>query len=126
MYGLTNMTLFLLTVNFLAALVAVQLLRGDFSADEDVNFANLYNAFLAVYQVFSSENWTDVLYGVSSAERLQGQTVVGVLFISLWLLFANCEYPLLDLHEIALIFSQSSSSRCSSLSSTRTSMLPRS
>lgn len=90
MYGLANMTLFLLTVNFLAALVAVQLLRGDYSADDDVNFANLYNAFLAVYQVFSSENWTDVLYGASAAEQLQGQTVVAVLFISLWMLFANC------------------------------------
>ncbi len=91
-YGLANMTLFLITVNFLAALVSVQLLRGDFASGEDVTFANLYNAFLAVYQIFSSENWVDILYGASDAETLLGQTVVVVLFISSWMLFANCTW----------------------------------
>ncbi|KAJ3847312.1 Ion transport protein-domain-containing protein [Lentinula lateritia] len=89
MYGLTNMSLFLILVNFLAALVSSQLLRGDMSSNDAVNFGQLYNAFLAVYQVFSSENWTDVLYNAGQAELQLGQTVLVVLFISLWLLFAN-------------------------------------
>ncbi|KAF9022796.1 hypothetical protein BDZ89DRAFT_1070394 [Hymenopellis radicata] len=88
-YGLANMTLFLITVNYISALVSVQLMRGDFASGQDVTFANLYNAFLAVYQIFSSENWTDVLYGGSGAEALLGQTVVVVLFLSGWMLFAN-------------------------------------
>ncbi|KAF9078268.1 Ion transport protein-domain-containing protein [Rhodocollybia butyracea] len=89
MYGLINMSLFLILVNYLAALVSVQLLRGDMSSTTSVNFGQLYNAFLAVYQVFSSENWTDVLYEAGQAELQLGQTVIVVLFITFWLLFAN-------------------------------------
>jgi hypothetical protein len=95
MYGLINMSLFLILVNYLAALVSVQLLRGDMSSTTSVNFGQLYNAFLAVYQVFSSENWTDVLYDAGQAELQLGQTVIVVLFITFWLLFANCKFPLL-------------------------------
>ncbi|KAF5368727.1 hypothetical protein D9757_010428 [Collybiopsis confluens] len=89
MYGLTNMSLFLILVNYLAALVSVQLLRGDMSSNDSVNFGQMYNAFLAVYQVFSSENWTDVLYNAGVAELHLGQTVLVVLFVTMWLLFAN-------------------------------------
>lgn len=91
MYGLVNMSLFLLLVNFIAALVAVQLLRGDVGEDEPMNFGQLFTAFLGVYQVFSSENWVDILYGATSAERVLGQTIVVALFISSWMLFANCK-----------------------------------
>ncbi|KAJ6472696.1 Ion transport protein-domain-containing protein [Mycena vitilis] len=89
MYGLANMTLFLILVNFIAALVAVQFLRGDLSADETMNFGTLFNAFLAVYQVFSSENWTNVMYSTANAEAIFGQSAIAVLFVSGWMLFAN-------------------------------------
>ncbi|KAJ6452267.1 Ion transport protein-domain-containing protein [Mycena sanguinolenta] len=89
MYGLTNMTLFLILVNFIAALVSVQFLRGDLSSDETMNFGTVFNAFLAIYQVFSSENWTDILYSTAGAEEVFGQSVISVLFIAGWLLFAN-------------------------------------
>ncbi|KAJ2913591.1 hypothetical protein MD484_g6822, partial [Candolleomyces efflorescens] len=89
MYGLANMTLFLLLVNYIAALVAVQLLRGDLGADTAVNFGELFNSFLAMYQVFSSENWVDVLYGAAEAEINLGQTALCLIFISAWMLFAN-------------------------------------
>ncbi|KAJ7085572.1 Ion transport protein-domain-containing protein [Mycena epipterygia] len=89
MSGLTNMTLFLILVNFIAALISVQFLRGDLGADQTMNFGTLYNAFLAVYQVSSSENWTDVLYDTAGAEIPFGQGAITVLFISGWMLFAN-------------------------------------
>ncbi|KAF7416082.1 calcium channel protein [Pleurotus ostreatus] len=89
MYGLGNMTLFLLMVNYLAALVAVQLLRGDYSADEAINFGEIYNAFLGVYQVFSSEDWQSILYGATSVEGGLGQTVIVAIFFAGWLLFSN-------------------------------------
>ncbi|TEB23953.1 high-affinity cell membrane calcium channel [Coprinellus micaceus] len=89
MYGLVNMSLFLILVNYIAALVAVQLLRGDLGDDQDVNFGELFNSFLAIYTVFSSENWTDVLYGAAQAEIELGQTVLCLIFISGWMLFAN-------------------------------------
>lgn len=91
MYGLSNMALFLVIINYIAALVAVQFLRGDFGNDRTVNFGEIFNAFLAMYQVFSSENWPDVLYGAAMAEAPLGQTVIALIFISAWMLFANCK-----------------------------------
>lgn len=40
-------------------------------------------------QVFSSENWPDILYGATSAEALRGQAWISAIFISGWFLFAN-------------------------------------
>ncbi|KAJ7435576.1 Ion transport protein-domain-containing protein [Mycena galericulata] len=89
MYGLLNMTLFIILANFIAGIVAVQILRGDLPGDQTMNFGTIFNAFLAVYQVFSSENWTNVLYAAARAEVPFGQSAIAVLFISGWLLFAN-------------------------------------
>lgn len=92
MYGLANMALFLVIINYIAALVAAQFLRGDFGDDVTVNFGEIFNSFLAMYQVFSSENWVDVLYGAAMAEKPLGQTVIALIFIAAWMLFANCEW----------------------------------
>lgn len=89
LYGLANMTLFLILVNFLAALVAIQFLQGDMSGNTTMNFGQLWNSFLAVYQVLSSENWTTVLYDATVVELPLGQAVIVATFISCWLLFAN-------------------------------------
>ena len=92
LYGLFNMTLFLLLVNFLAALVAVQFLRGDLSNNVLMNFGNVYNSFLAMYQITSSENWTTILYDTAAAEVALGQTVIALIYISFWLLFSSCKF----------------------------------
>ena len=57
--GLSNMILFLLLSVGLAALVAVQLLRGDIPQEEDgehiqADFKQVYNGFLGMYQVSRS------------------------------------------------------------------------
>jgi hypothetical protein len=126
MYGLANMLLFLVMVNYIAALVAVQLLRGDLGEDTPLNFGELFNAFLGVYQVFSSENWTDVLYSTTGAEIRLGQTVIVALFISAWMLFANCEIEFsFNVHQLTIRPHQSLFCRCLLLSSTRISTLRR-
>ena len=51
MYGMVNMSLFLILANYIAALVGAQLLRGDMSTDTTMNFKEIYNSFLAMYQV---------------------------------------------------------------------------
>ncbi|KAI5121745.1 hypothetical protein M0805_009034 [Coniferiporia weirii] len=89
LYGLVNMSLFLLLANYIGALVAAQLLRGDMSSSETMNFKEIYNSFLAMYQIFSSENWTTVLFDASVAEVPLGQSALIALFISVWFLFAN-------------------------------------
>ena len=91
MYGLANMTLFLFLVNYISALAAVQLLRGDVAGNVATNFGELFNAFLSIYQVFSTENWPTVLYAAINAESNLGQTVIVTIFIAGWMLFANCK-----------------------------------
>ena len=94
MYGLANMSLFVIEINLLAALFAVQLVSGDVKQGNLIDFGTLYNTFLAIYQVFSSENWTDVLYGAAVPEVPLHQSAVVVIFFTGWMFFANCESPL--------------------------------
>ncbi|KAG7087347.1 hypothetical protein E1B28_013323 [Marasmius oreades] len=89
MYGLINMSLFVILANYIVALFAIQFLRGDMNDDNTINFGEIFNAYLGVYQIFSSENWTDVLYDAADAEIRLGQTSIAVLFLSGWMLFAN-------------------------------------
>jgi voltage-dependent calcium channel len=90
MNGLANMLLFLILVNYLAALFAVQILRGDMPNNQAMNFGQIFTSFLAIYQVFSSENWTTVLYNSAIAEIPLGQSLIVILFLVGWFFFANC------------------------------------
>ncbi|KAG2054237.1 hypothetical protein BDR06DRAFT_971678 [Suillus hirtellus] len=42
-----------------------------------------------MYQLFSSKNWTNVLYSTAIAEISLGQVVIMIIFLCLWLIFAN-------------------------------------
>ncbi|KAH8919447.1 hypothetical protein BT69DRAFT_1246450 [Atractiella rhizophila] len=87
--GLINMILFLLLINFIGALIAVQFLRGDIPEDSgEMNFKHIYNGFLAMYQIFSSENWTTVLYSGTSSESEWNQAFIVAIFLAGWLIFA--------------------------------------
>lgn len=90
---MTNMILFLFLVNFIASLMAVQLLRGYMPADQALNFGNTYNAFLGMYQIFTAENWTSLLYNAAIASQPVRQSIVVILFLTGWILFANCTCP---------------------------------
>lgn len=90
LYGLWSMSVFLVLMNGLSALFAIQLLRPDLPADGTVTFLQFFNAFLGTYQVFSSENWTDVLYAAIKAELPLGQAIIVAIFVTIWFLFANC------------------------------------
>lgn len=92
MRGLLNMTIFLMLANFLAALFAVQLFRADVPTDVPMNFQGIVTSFLAMYQVFTSENWTNVMWSASDASFPFKQQVIAILFVVLWFFFANCEY----------------------------------
>lgn len=43
----------------------------------------------ALSQVFSSEDWPNILYNATAAEALDGQAWISAVFISGWFLFAN-------------------------------------
>ncbi|PWY99256.1 hypothetical protein BCV70DRAFT_200837 [Testicularia cyperi] len=89
-----NMVLFLLLMVGLAALIAVQLFRGDIPQEDDgewteMTFKHIFNSFLAMYQVFTAEDWTTVLFGTISNGVQYKQAVIAAIFISGWFFFAN-------------------------------------
>jgi hypothetical protein len=92
--GVLNLILFVFLLTFLAAIFAVQLFRGDLPQEEPsganlyVTFATIYNAYLGMYQILSSENWTDILYSVTASEMPWGTAWIGAIFIILWFIFA--------------------------------------
>ena len=87
--------LLVLLVIFMAALFSVQLVRGDIPPTDDsgeeqeMTWKQLFNGFLGVYQVFSSENWTHPLMNVLSSERRFDQAVIAGIFLG----YANGKYP---------------------------------
>lgn len=89
------MILFLMFSNFIAALIATQLLRGIPNTEEDetkyMTFFQIFNSFLAMYQILTSENWTDVLNNVLTSQTDQFQLAVSAAFLSIWMLFSYCE-----------------------------------
>ncbi|KAG9119536.1 calcium channel protein [Ceratobasidium sp. 392] len=89
MTGIANMVLFLLLTNYIAALLAVQLLRGDLPEDTDMNYGQISLSFLGMYQIFSSENWTDILYDAAASEVPYQQAIIVAIFLCGWFLFAN-------------------------------------
>ncbi|OCK85943.1 hypothetical protein K432DRAFT_421393 [Lepidopterella palustris CBS 459.81] len=93
--GLLNLILFVFLLTFLAAIFAAQLFRGEIQyADVNnntiqVTFATIYNSFLGMYQILSSENWTTILYNVTGFEDHYNTAWIGAAFCILWFIFAN-------------------------------------
>jgi hypothetical protein len=95
--GLLNLILFVFLLTFLASIFASQLFRGEIPEQDEEGetiqtpFFDIYNSFLAMYQIFSSENWTDVLYTVTGYQKEFGTAWIGASFCVLWFIFANCK-----------------------------------
>jgi hypothetical protein len=95
--GLLNLILFVFLLTFLASIFASQLFRGVLP-EQDANgetirvpFFDIYNSFLGMYQIFSSENWTSILYSVTNSQKEFGTAWIGASFCILWFIFANCK-----------------------------------
>ncbi|KAF2842438.1 calcium channel-like protein subunit Cch1 [Patellaria atrata CBS 101060] len=93
--GLLNLILFVFLLTFLAAIFAAQMFRGEIppvNADGEtiqVTFATIYNSFLGMYQVLSSENWTEILYNVTTFDVRHNTGWMGAAFFILWYILAN-------------------------------------
>ncbi|KAI5283389.1 calcium channel protein, partial [Ascosphaera atra] len=90
-YGLINLILFVFMVTFLAAIFAIQLFKNQIPDDGDTNvtFGNIYNSFLGMYQILSSENWTDILYSATQNTVQWNTAWISAIFIIIWFMFAN-------------------------------------
>jgi len=95
--GLFNLILFVILLTFLCALFAVQIVRGDIPGEIDgettpVSFFTIFNAFLGMYQVFSSEDWTSLLYMSTEAQRPYGVGWISAMFFIGWFILGNCKF----------------------------------
>jgi hypothetical protein len=92
--GIGNLMLFVFLITFLMAIFASQLFRGQLPpVDSDgesikIPFNTIYNSFLGMYQVLSSENWTDVLYNVTTYTVHLNTAWVGANFLIGWLILS--------------------------------------
>ncbi|EMD00729.1 hypothetical protein BAUCODRAFT_118469 [Baudoinia panamericana UAMH 10762] len=92
--GVLNLILFVFLLTFMAAIFASQLFRGEIPEEDSqgntvqVNFSTIYNSFLGMYQVLSSENWTTILYNVTRFDVQWGTAWYGAAFFILWFVLA--------------------------------------
>ena len=93
--GLLNLIIFVFLITFLTAIFAVQIFRGQFPPyDADTNpvritFSDIYNSFIGMYQVLSSENWTILMYNSTQYDQRWGESWMGATFFVLWFILAN-------------------------------------
>lgn len=97
MSGLLNLIVFVFLLTFLASIFASQLFRGEIPEEADgdmirVPFNDIWNSFIGMYIIFSSENWTEIMYTVTGYQKSFGTAWIGASFCILWFIFANCEY----------------------------------
>ncbi|KAL9584966.1 MAG: hypothetical protein Q9203_004448, partial [Teloschistes exilis] len=92
--GLLNLIMFVFLVTFLTAIFAVQMFRGEIPTTTNgdatrINFSNIYNSFIGMYQVLSSENWTSLMYSATSAQHQWHVAWISATFFILWFILAN-------------------------------------
>ncbi|KAK5987704.1 Calcium-channel protein cch1 [Cladobotryum mycophilum] len=92
--GIGNLMLFVFLMTFLVAIFAAQLFRGEIPINDDggglnrVSFYTIFNSFLGMYQILSSENWTAILYSVTSYTTSLGTAWIGAIFLIGWFILA--------------------------------------
>lgn len=92
--GISNLMLFVYLITLLMAIFASQLFRGEIPLTDDsgdniyITFHTIWNSFLGMYQVLSSENWTTILYTVTSYTTVWNTSWIGAMFLVGWFILA--------------------------------------
>ncbi|OTB10168.1 hypothetical protein K445DRAFT_259553 [Daldinia sp. EC12] len=92
--GIANLMMFVFLITFIMAIFAVQLFRGEIPLYDDggelvrISFYNIFNSFLGMYQILSSENWTNILYDVTSYTTQYNTSWYGAMFLIGWFILA--------------------------------------
>ena len=95
--GLLNLILFVFLLTYLAAIFASQLFRGELPQIDDngdpvpITFASTYNSFIGMYQILSSEDWTSIMYYITSFSEQKRTAWIGAIFCIIWFILANCK-----------------------------------
>jgi hypothetical protein len=97
--GLFNLIFFVLLLTFFGALLAVQIIRGDIPFNNpssgntnEISFHTIWNAFLGMYQILSSENWTQLLYLATEVQAPYGVGWISAIFLIGWFILSNCGF----------------------------------
>ncbi|KAL7628229.1 calcium channel protein [Parahypoxylon ruwenzoriense] len=92
--GIGNLIVFVFLITFIMAIFAVQLFRGEIPLYDDggelvrISFYNIFNSFLGMYQILSSENWTSILYDVTSYTTIWKTSWYGSMFLVGWFILS--------------------------------------
>lgn len=91
--GIGNLMLFVFLMTFLVAILAAQLFRGQIPVYDDgelnrISFNTVYNSFLGMYQILSSENWTNILYSVTSYTTAMKTAWISAVFLIGWFILS--------------------------------------
>ena len=91
--GIANLMLFVFLMTFFMAIFAAQLFRGEIPIYDDgqlnqISFYTIYNSFLGMYQILSSENWTTILYSVTSYTKSLHISFIGGIFFVGWFILS--------------------------------------
>ncbi|KAI0453660.1 ion transporter [Xylaria acuta] len=92
--GIGNLIIFVFLITFIMAIFAVQLFRGEIplrNGDGEliaISFYNIFNSFLGMYQILSSENWTTILYDVTSYTSEYNTAWYGAIFLTAWFILS--------------------------------------
>ncbi|KXG46896.1 Voltage-dependent calcium channel, alpha-1 subunit [Penicillium griseofulvum] len=93
--GLLNLIFFLFLMTFLSAIFATQLFRSQIPEKDPsgetimITFSNIYNSFLGMYQILSSEDWTTILYNATAYTNKFNTAWISASFIVLWFIVSN-------------------------------------
>jgi hypothetical protein len=95
-YSLLNLILFIFSFTFLVGILGCQLIRGDIPTIDpntgnqfEMSFRTVWNAFLGMYQILSSENWTVILYSATSYQTQYHVAWVSATFLIAWFIAGN-------------------------------------
>lgn len=91
--GIANLMMFVFLMTFFVSILAAQLFRGDIELYDDgelnrISFYTIYNSFLGMYQILTSENWTEILYLVGQATHPFHTSWYGIAFLIGWFIVA--------------------------------------
>lgn len=91
-------------ITFFCAILACQLVRGDIPSvdpvtqrSNEISFRTIWNAFLGMYQILSSENWTTILYAATSYQTQYHVAWISAAFFVLWFIVGNSEFAFLGI-----------------------------
>ncbi|CAG7939326.1 unnamed protein product [Penicillium nalgiovense] len=93
--GLLNLIFFLFLMTFFAAIFATQLFRRQIPHEDPggtpimITFSNIYNSFLGMYQILTSEDWTTILFNATAYTTDFNTAWISAAFIVLWFIVSN-------------------------------------